>query len=135
MEEQIRVRSWTPFKDARGEEVVNKFAQGASVQDLCKEFCAPRKTIYEILDEHNITRRRRRVTREDSAKVCGRCHKAVKVDGASFCPYCGADIRSREEILKTRVDNIRKYVYLFPEAQRDDVVQLLNDITSYLGEK
>lgn len=49
----------------------------------------------------------RRTTKKTNADVrCPKCRKAVSVDGARFCPFCGADIRSERQIVAEELEKV-----------------------------
>lgn len=68
-------------------------------------------------------------------KICARCKKTIAVDGARFCPFCGADIRSSKEICADQIERIIPRVSLLPESVRNEVLQVLINAKNELTKK
>lgn len=110
-----------------------------TLRDLEAFYGIPRQEITRIAVEMGATPRRpnmygKSIKRKEGAKVCHKCKKKIDVKGARFCCYCGADIRSKQEILCERIRELMPRIQLLPENMRDDtrdvMLAAIEEITS-----
>lgn len=121
---------------------------------ICEDYKNPALTLAQIAEKHGIRRtsisniavefgaeprraarygqpkeKRKRVK---TARVCPKCRKTIDVKGASFCCFCGQDIRTSKELLIERAKRAMPNVMHLPENMRDDMQRLLMDIIKEL---
>lgn len=65
-------------------------------------------------------------------KKCPKCKRQVDVKGARFCPYCGGDLRSENELLAERLEQILDHVGLIPDSRRDEYIAVINETMAVL---
>lgn len=121
---------------------------------LCEDYKSREKTVKEIAAKYGIKhdcvariavemgaapRRKKmygqpraRKDRVKTARVCPKCRKTIDVKGASFCCFCGTDIRSSKELLIERVKRSMPTIMHLPANMRDDMQRLLLDIIKEL---
>lgn len=68
-------------------------------------------------------------------KICPKCKKQIDIKGASFCCFCGADIRSPRELLIARICSAMGKVRFLPEDARDEIQKLLIDLKEELSKE
>ncbi len=107
-----------------------------SLRDLEAFYGIPRATITSIAVEMGATPRRPNAynKRKGGAKVCHKCKKTIDVTGARFCCFCGADIRSKQEILCERIRELMPCIQHLPENMRDNMrdvmLEAIEEITN-----
>ena len=52
--------------------------------------------------------------------ICPKCRKTVEIKGARFCPFCGTDIRSKNEILIEKLQRVIGFLPLLPENDAEE---------------
>lgn len=104
-----------------------------TIREIGKKHGIPHSTVSNIAKQEGMALRRPK-DKKDQNKTCPRCHKAVDVKGARFCPYCGSDIRSENEILAEQLDNLKELYIYIPEAKRDNFIQTINKTIETLKE-
>lgn len=86
----------------------------------------------EPLRNPNASKPRPRSPQATKYKSCPKCRKKIDLKGARFCPFCGADIRSENEVLAEKVIKQIELFKFLPETTRDDFVQTLNQAAAKL---
>lgn len=66
-------------------------------------------------------------------KVCPKCRKVVELKDAKFCPYCANDLRSENELLAERLENLKSMYAYIPETQRDTFMQTICETINVLN--
>lgn len=74
-----------------------------------------------------------RVPRKTANKVCPKCRKVIELKDAKFCPYCANDLRSENEILVERLENLKSMYAYIPETQRDTFMQTICETINVLN--
>lgn len=67
-----------------------------------------------------------------AVRSCPKCRRVVAVEGAKFCCFCGADIRSNRELLVARIESVAPAIMHLPENMRDNMQRLFIDIIKEL---
>lgn len=70
----------------------------------------------------------------DTVKICPKCNRESGRE-ARYCYYCGSDIRSKEELLLLRVQELRGLIVHLPENTRGEFDAATREIMGYLKEK
>ena len=65
---------------------------------------------------------------------CWQCGKKIK-DTMLYCPFCGADIRTREALLIERLDAVISDTMLLPDGRRTEARDALLAAINYITEK
>lgn len=65
-------------------------------------------------------------------RACPKCRRKVELKGARFCPYCGNDIRSENEILAEQLCKLTELCFCIPETSRDKFIATLNQAANAL---
>ena len=114
-------------------------------QQILQEYLEGKLTICEIAERYGISgntvsaiavragvQLRRPKKPQAGVKVCPKCRKKVDTIGARFCPFCGSDIRSENELLAEKLDGLLDLYQFIPAAQRDEFVQTINKAAAAL---
>lgn len=106
-----------------------------TVAEVCERNLIESSSLSMLLTRMNEPRRHPKISagrsagKSAKAKSCPCCRKKVDLAGARFCPYCGADIRSNNELLADRLLKFAEYNYAMPETIRDDFIKAINEAT------
>lgn len=107
-----------------------------TTKEIAKKHFISDGTLARIVEENNEPLRRPSATtprnRKSKHKSCPKCRKKIDLKGARFCPFCGADIRSENEVLAEKVIKQIELFKFLPETTRDDFVQTLNQAAAKL---
>ena len=110
-------------------------------QAILEDYALGKLTCNEIAAKHGVSRQSvsniavragislrgsKRSKTEHKERVCAKCKKKIDVEGARFCPYCGSDVRTDNEILAEQLIHLAHLAPLLPESKRDDLVQTVN---------
>lgn len=93
----------------------------SEVSRVARKYGAPARQTHS---EHNM--------RKSGGRKCPTCKRQINIKDASFCPYCGADVRSPRELLISRVMKAMNYTKFLPESAKDEFCTLLIDIQTEL---
>lgn len=122
------------YSDELRQAVIEDYKNGEKVTEIGEKYGIGHSQVSRIAREGGLTLRKPKHSKDPQKKTCPRCHKAVDVKGARFCPYCGSDIRSENEILAEQLDNLKGLFIHIPEAQRDNFMQTINKAIDKLKE-
>jgi tRNA(Ile2) C34 agmatinyltransferase TiaS len=108
------------------------------VGDIAQKYGIMRASVARIAVEMGAEPRRANVYGKKQTKtqkrICPKCKKTIDVKGASFCCFCGTDIRSNKEKLIRRIENAFADISFMPQSRRDDMQHLFIDIINELKE-
>lgn len=101
--------------------VLRLYEEGEKVANIAKQYGIEKSSVSRIAVELGAAPRRPSYfgTKRNSVKVCPRCKKAVNVAGAKYCYHCGADVRSKRDILIEQNEALLKLFAFLPENSRD----------------
>lgn len=86
------------FSDEIIAEMIKAYAdKKRSVESIADEFKCTTGTITKIMKRNGIATRRPR--KKTTKLVCNHCRREIDLKDISFCPYCGNDIRTEEQLL------------------------------------
>ncbi len=88
-----------------------------------------------ILDCGGALRRPKACGKREKTTVCPKCRRHIAVKGAKYCPFCGADIRTREALLIERLDAVISDTMLLPDGRRTEARDALLAAINYIKEK
>lgn len=74
-----------------------------SVDSIANEFKCAASTITKIMKRNGIATRR--PGKKTTKLVCNHCRREIDLKDISFCPYCGKDIRTEEQLLIEDLQN------------------------------
>ena len=86
--------------------VAELYAAGRTYDEIAQADGVNRGNIPNILRYAGIEFNRRTTKKTNADVRCPKCRKAVDVDGARFCPFCGADIRSERQIVAEELEKV-----------------------------
>lgn len=70
-----------------------------------------------------------------SGKTCNKCHKVIEVKGARFCPYCGTDIRSENELLIEKLEKVIGLTVLLSDNDAEEARKVIGEAISFIKAK
>ena len=114
-----------------------------NVDDIAKRYNVTRGVVAHIAVEMGAEPRRSkaygqahpRKKARATVRTCPKCRKTIDIKGASFCCFCGTDIRSNKELLIERINNAMRKTVLMPEGIRDEMQRLFVDIKTELSKE
>ena len=108
-------------------EITRLYIERHKVADIADAYGIDKSEVSRIAVENGASPRKpnyfgtgRKAVKQSKNKVCPNCKKTVSVAGAKFCCFCGADIRTKREILVEKQKRLLQYMTLLPEAVRDE---------------
>ena len=101
--------------------------------DIAKSYGVSSSRLAEIITEMGgKVRKPRKKTGGDINKKCPQCRAKIAVQGARFCPFCGADIRNARELLADRLEQVWANaeivggnITLFGDESRDVILETI----------
>jgi hypothetical protein len=93
-----------------------------TVSEIAEKYGINRPKVAQIAVEMGAQPRREKVfgkKRGHKGKTCPKCKKLIEVQGARFCYYCGADIRSNRDMLIEKNEELLQVVPQLPQNIRD----------------
>ncbi len=99
-----------------------------TVKDISEVYGISRAAVAKIAVEMGATPRRKKAYGKRNGvknKICPKCKKVVEVKGARFCYHCGADVRSGNEILIERNEQLLNNILELPANMRDEFRDVL----------
>lgn len=106
------------------------------VEALEQKYGVPRSAIARIAVEQGApprySKRYGKKRGANTAKICPKCRKTIDINGAKFCCYCGADMRSERELLAEKVEKVMAFIRFLPQTERDEVQQILLSVIEEL---
>lgn len=106
-------------------DITRLYIERHKVAEIAEAYGIGKSEVSRIAVENGATPRKPNyygIGRKGKAKdkVCPNCKKTVAVAGAKFCCFCGADIRTKREILAEKQKRLLQHMILLPEAVRDE---------------
>lgn len=113
------------------EEIKNKVVEmykdeSIPVTDISKRFGISSSSVSNIIKKAGVPLRRPKET--EYTRVCQYCKRNIALREIRFCPYCGKDIRTRDEILKFTVKRLYSYQSLLPAGSREEYSKIIREI-------
>ena len=103
-----------------------------SLKEIVERTGVNQKTINYWVTKHNIPKRRPQLA--ERLRKCTYCKRTFELKDAQFCPYCGKDIRTKEEVLKFEVRRLYSYQSLLPSGTRDEYSKLVGSIVNMVND-
>ena len=103
---------------------------------LSKKWKMTAANILKIAEAEGVEPRmkKKRVT-TNSSKTCKKCHKAIEVKGARFCPYCGTDIRSESELLIEKLEKVIGLTVLLSDNDAEEARKIIGEAITFIKAK
>ena len=103
-----------------------------TVTEIAAKYGLQRGTLARIAIEQGATPRRPKAFghnrgNHSTPRKCPECRNLTSVDGARFCAFCGADIRTNAQKLIERNNSLLNYLKFLPNNIRDEFVQTICD--------
>ena len=94
------VNSGSKINDMMVQEIIKDYSNDIRVADIAEKYGVSHSTISRIAKRNNLALRHNRDRRTDDEKYCSHCRRLIpQLNNISFCPYCGKDIRTEEQLL------------------------------------
>lgn len=103
-----------------------------TTMEIGQKFNISNRTVSYTVCAAGETLRRPKKPQETKNKPCPKCRRKVVVKGARFCPYCGSDIRSENEILAEQLCKLTELCFCIPETSRDKFITTINQAANAL---
>lgn len=115
--------------DATRQGIIEDYEAGVlTCAEIAEKYSVSRQSASNIALRAGIqSRHSKRNKPEHKEHVCPKCKKKIDIKGAKFCPFCGSDIRTENEILAERLTRLSHLAPLLPESKRDELVQTVNE--------
>lgn len=105
-------------------------------REIVKKYSLSGHTLTKIITElGGAPRRPKACGKRAKTTACPKCRRHVDVKGAKYCPFCGADIRTREALLIERLDAVISDTMLLPDGRRTEARDALLAAIDYIKEK
>lgn len=120
-------------------ELVERYADGERMKDLCAEYKVDITTAYKWLKAYGVEcqmpHKQHKVNGKRSTKrTCPKCGNADNNTKAQFCYLCGAKLKTETEMLIDELSHIRGLTQYLPQAMRDRVLIAVNKTINYIKE-
>lgn len=107
------------------------------VKEILETYHISRPVLSRILKEEKVPFRLPKATGPRTnvkLKICHVCGKSAGVEKAMFCPYCGADIRSKSERLIYRLADLWTLIYprFKDHEEKKEAGKLFDELKEYL---
>lgn len=106
---------------------------------ICIEHGIDTKKLTEIIIETGTDFRRPKAVgkrdKKGEVKKCTKCRRITVLKGAMFCPYCGADIRSEEQILVTKLEKVIPMLTPLTSSEKYECRNIILEVKKYLESK
>lgn len=112
--------------------IYEAYVNGEKVKDIAERFGVAATYVSKKAKQMGATPRNK--PRTKAGKHCPKCRKQIDVKGAKYCCFCGADIRSEQEILIERIYKALEVVGWLPQNARDETQKTLLDVIEVLKE-
>lgn len=123
------------YTDAQINRAMELYQTDKSLTEIANETGIPNSTISKYARRFNLPPRRNTSNRDPYSRVCQYCRRKIALVEIQFCPYCGKDIREREDILKFDAKRLYQYQQFLPTADRDKYKEIVDRIVGYFNEK
>ena len=104
-----------------------------SVKEIAEITGLPHNYISKYAKKRGIPLRQPREYKYE--RKCQYCHRVIPLMEVRFCPYCGKDVRTSEEILKFNVRRLYQYGQHLPSCDRDTYKEIIDSMVAYLSKK
>lgn len=119
------------FTEEERTAIINDYTSGSGTLDILAKYHMTSHTLYALLDENHVPRRRGQST----TKKCGHCGAMVELRDAKYCPFCGHNIMTESEQLIEKLRDKISLLELLPSTERDDFRNVLLKAINYIKEK
>ena len=127
------------MKKTYTEEQINRamelYQTDKSIAEISKETGVSETSISKYARRFNLPIRRNSSSRDPYSRVCQFCRRKIALVEIQFCPYCGKDIREREDILKFDAKCLYKYQQYLPTEDRRKYKEIVDRLVRYFNEK
>ena len=123
------------YTDAQINRAMELYQTDKSVAEISEETGIPPTSISKYARRFNLPPRRQSSSRDPYSRVCQYCRRKIALVEIQFCPYCGKDIREREDILKFDAKRLYQYQQFLPSVDRDKYKEIVDRIVGYFNEK
>lgn len=106
-----------------------------SISEIAEETGMIPTSISKYVKKYNLPQRQPHRGRDPYSRVCQFCRKKIALVEIRFCPYCGKDIREREDILKFDAKRLYQYQQHLPTVDRGTYKDIVDRIVAYFNDK
>lgn len=105
--------------------------------DICKRYGVSPSKLTQIIMENGLQPRRpsrvgKKLNGGKGGRKCPKCRKFIAINGARYCPFCAADIRSEAELLIEQQEKLITLSHLLPQNVRDELQTTVLQTVAYL---
>lgn len=119
----------TVYTQEQVDKVCELYESGTKVSEIASIVGVEQSSVTKIAKRCGLSLRLpRKVQKLVKCSYCG--EKLTK--GFRFCPYCGKDVRTQEDILIEKLKDLLGVISLLPENCRDTARDTINSAISYI---
>lgn len=120
-------------------ELVERYAEGERMKDLCAEYKVDLSAAYKWLKAYGVDCQNPHKThkgngRRSSKRTCPKCGNADNNVKAQYCYICGAKLKTEAELLIDELSWMRGLTQYLPQAMRDRALLTINKSINYIKE-
>lgn len=123
------------YTDEQINRAMELYQTDKSIAEISEETGVSGTSISKYARRFNLPTRRNSSSRDPYSRVCQFCRRKIALVEIQFCPYCGKDIREREDILKFDAKRLYKYQQYLPTEDRSKYKEIVDRIVGYFNEK
>ena len=109
-----------------------------SVKTILETYGINHSQLYKITEEFNIPYRdEKKRGRRSGYKLnkCPNCHKGISIMEAKFCPFCGTDIQSEEDLLLEDLSSLWCNITPVIGSYNDEARRIILKVEKYIKSK
>lgn len=126
------------FSVDKKKEIIDMYMdKSIHVSDICKCYNISNAVLNRLLREEGVPFRLEKATGKRTnipIKKCDICNRSVMLKDASFCPFCGHDVRSKSERLCYKLSDLWNLIYPNFDSyeQKQEAKELFDQIADHL---
>lgn len=113
------------------EKTIELYAAGVPVAEIAGQTGVSKSSVSRIAVSAGLKLRTPK-KKKGQTKKCAFCGATVD-SNFRFCPYCGRDVRSEDEIIIEQLHSLYDLLSLLPEGSRDEAQNVINKAVAYIG--
>lgn len=102
-------------------------------KDIEKKYHIDTRTLVGVVTGAGLPLRRPKLAgKRGGAKVCPKCRRKVEQKGAKYCCFCGSDLRSPQELLIEKQEELLTHFDALPSTSRDVSREIILETINFL---